>query len=105
VGGFKPQQHHLSIRGRDFHFVSYEGRPADLRRNLLAEPSMWYLMCAGRRWPALLCDRAQTLESVDAALRAWAEGNAVGPVELAPLQEPRAAPALGHRWENWWGPT
>jgi hypothetical protein len=105
VAGFKPQQHHLSIRGRDFHFVSYEGRPADLRRNLLAQPAMWYLMCEGRRWPAVLCEHAQSLEAIDTALRVWTKANAIGPVEAAPPKAPRAAPALGQRWENWWGPN
>jgi hypothetical protein len=105
VAGFKPQQHHLSIRGRDFHFVSYEGQPADARKNLLAQPSMWYLMCEGRRLPAIVCEEGQSLTAVDDALREWAEANAIGPAERAPSKGPRAAPALGQRWENWWGPS
>ena len=78
---FKPQQRHLTIRGRAFHFASYEGRPANYRRAQLAYPAMWYLMVEGRRCPVLPCDSSQSLPQLDAALRDWAEDNALGPVE------------------------
>ena len=52
---FRPQQRHLTIQGRRFHFVSYEGRPANHRRAQLAYPAMWYLMVEGRRRPVLPC--------------------------------------------------
>ena len=47
---YKTQQHRLVHRGRSFHFVSYEGHPADVRREELETPPTWYLMLAGKRW-------------------------------------------------------
>jgi hypothetical protein len=84
VTDFKPQQRHLTIRGRPFHFVSQEGRPANHRRAQLAYPAMWYLMVEGRQCPVLPYDSSQSLPEVDAALRDWAEDNALGPVEGVP---------------------
>jgi hypothetical protein len=81
VTTFKPQQRHLTVRGRAFHFVSYEAQPADTRRNLEASPAMWFLMVEGRRCPVLPCDTEQSLAEVDAALQHWVEDNAIGPVQ------------------------
>jgi hypothetical protein len=47
---YKTQQHHLVHRGRSFHFVSYEGCPADPKRHQPETPPSWYLMLAGKRW-------------------------------------------------------
>lgn len=108
MSAFKPQQHHLRIRGRLFHFVSYEGQPADHRRDQPATPDMWYLMVEGRRCPVRPCDSSQSLTQLEAALQAWAEDNALGPVEARRSAEPAAAgsapPAESHRQGNWWGP-
>lgn len=100
----KPQQRHLTIRGRPFHFVSYQGSPGNPRRAQLPYPAMWYLMVEGRRCPVLRCDAALSLAELDAALSAWVEDNALGPVELA-------SDAAGARilpphkpTDNWWGP-
>lgn len=108
MSAFKPQQHHLRIRGRLFHFVSYEGQPANHRRDEPATPDMWYLMVEGRRCPVLPCDSSQSLTQLEAALQAWAEDNALGPVEAKRSAEPAGAgaalPAEVHRQGNWWGP-
>jgi hypothetical protein len=77
--GFKRQQRHLTIHGHPFHFASYQGRPANHQRAQLAYPAMWYLMVDGRRWPVLPCDASQSPMEVDAALRDYAEDNALGP--------------------------
>ena len=87
---FKPQQRHLTVRGRAYHFVSYEAQPADSRRNLEASPAMWFLMVEGHRCPVLPCDSGQSLPELDAALERWIEHNAVGPVEQAAHQRPPA---------------
>jgi hypothetical protein len=105
VSAFKPQQRHLTMQGRAFHFVSYEARPANLRRAELASPAMWFLMVEGRRWPVLPCDPSLSLPQLDAALCAWAEDNAIGPIEPTSV-----APILGttlpnRRYEQWWGPN
>ena len=50
MSAYKTQQHHLVHRGRSFHFVSYEGQAADLKKQLAAQPNTWYAMLAGKRW-------------------------------------------------------
>jgi len=50
MSSYKTQQHHLVHRGQSFHFVSYEGQPADEKRHQLEMPPSWYLMLAGKRW-------------------------------------------------------
>ena len=50
MSAYKTQQHHLVHRGRSFHFVSYEGHSADVKKQLAAQPPTWYAMLAGKRW-------------------------------------------------------
>jgi hypothetical protein len=105
MAAFKPQQRHLTIRGRTFHFVSYEGTPANIRRGEPLQPAMWYLMVEGRRFPAFACDPAQPLPELDRALELWATTNAMGPVEPAPSPSPGSQSSrTGHRM-TWWGPS
>lgn len=104
MSAFKPQQRHLTIRGRDYHFVSYEGHPADARKQLTSAPSMWFLMVEGRRFPVFPCEPSQPLLEVDAALSVWVEDNALGPVAAPRAAAPRPGgidPRV--RWSNWWG--
>jgi hypothetical protein len=51
MSAYKTQQHHFIHRGRSFHFVSYEGQPADAKKQLTARPATWYAMLGGKRWP------------------------------------------------------
>lgn len=98
---FKSQQRHLSIRGRDFHFVSYEGVPANVRRGEEAQPSMWYLMVAGRRCPAFICAPEQSPEEVDGMLARWVEENV--PAGDPSLEPPPVVRPTSTRCDNWWG--
>jgi hypothetical protein len=50
MSGYKTQQHRLVHRGRSFHFVSYEGQPADPKRLRLEVEAAWYVMLGGKRW-------------------------------------------------------
>ena len=50
MSGYKTQQHRLIRRGRTFHFVSYDGQAADLKRSQPEMPPSWYVMLAGKRW-------------------------------------------------------
>lgn len=50
MSGYKTQQHRLVHRGHSFHFVSYEGQPADPKRLQLEVQAAWYLMLSGKRW-------------------------------------------------------
>lgn len=100
---YKPQQRHITVRNRELHFVSYEAHAADVRHATDAQPEMWYLMQAGRRWAVMPRDPGQLAEDTDEKLRLWAEANAFG-VEVA-IVAPVAAvrPRRGDR-SSWWGP-
>jgi hypothetical protein len=101
MSSHKPQQRHITIRGRNFHFVSYQGSRGNPQRAQLPYPAMWYLMVEGRRCPVLPCDPSLSPTELDATLAGWVEDNALGPVEsahLIPLGPARPT-------ENWWGPN
>ena len=105
MSAFKSQQRLLTIRDRAFHFVSYEGQPANVRRGEAASPAMWYLMVEGRRCPALLWEPDQSLDDVDQQLIRWATENAFRPLgEVGAVASP-ARPAPSQRPGYWWGPT
>ena len=77
MSAFKPQQRHLAMGGRNFHFVSYEAQVPNARRGEPGSPPMWCLMVEGRRCPVLSYDPAQSLEDVDIALAKWVRANAL----------------------------
>lgn len=68
---YKVEQHRVSQHGRDFHFVSYDGHPANERRGEVATPPMWYLMVAGKRWPVMPQVIGQPHADVERELVAW----------------------------------
>lgn len=72
---YQPRQRYVWHRGREFHFVSYEGTRADPRRNLVATPPTWFLLSAGKRWAALPQLPDQGDQELDAELIAWLEAN------------------------------
>ncbi len=100
---FKPEQRHLNVRGRAFHFVSYEGHAADPKRGRALTPAMWYLMVEGRRCPVIPYEPGQSAPDLDAALLGWVEDNALGPVVPATVASQPKPNALKRRYENWWG--
>lgn len=71
VPGYKVEQRHLILGERSFHFVSYEGRPANVRRGEDAEGPMWCLMSEGRRRPVMPHTPGQALEELDRQLLQW----------------------------------
>jgi hypothetical protein len=71
VSSYKIEQRRVSYRGRDFHFVSYDGQPANTRRGQAAVPPMWYLMGPGKRWPVMEQTVGQTDEEVERGLLSW----------------------------------
>lgn len=71
MSAFKPQQHRLTVDGRPFHFVSYEGQTENLARNQPSRPPMWYLMVEGRRCPVSPVVEAHTPEQVERMLLRW----------------------------------
>lgn len=72
---FKSPQRRLVVGGRTFHFVAYEGQPANVSRKQAAEPSMWWLMVEGRRCPVGPFDPGESEESVDRSLMQWLKDN------------------------------
>jgi hypothetical protein len=75
VSQHKVEQRRLSHRGRVFHFVAYEGVPANERRGQPAVPPMWHLMNEGKRRPVMEHLLGQELEQLDTALLQWVEQN------------------------------
>jgi hypothetical protein len=53
MSSYKTDQQRLQHRGREFHFVSYEGRGADPAKNIEAVPPTWFLMAGGKRFPVM----------------------------------------------------
>jgi hypothetical protein len=78
VSSYKVEQCRIHYRGRDFHFVSYDGHPANERRAELAAPPMWYLMGPGRRWPVMPHVLGQPVAEVERALVAWLRDQGLG---------------------------
>ena len=71
MSSHKVRQCHLHYRGRSYHFVSYEGHPANERRGEAAMPPMWYLMGPAKRWPVMEHDPGQPDEEVEMRLLEW----------------------------------
>lgn len=75
MGTYKVEQHRLSHQDREFHFVSYDARPANERRGEEAFPQMWFLMNAGRRIPVMPQTLGQEIEELERLFREWLDGN------------------------------
>lgn len=75
MSSYKIQQRHVAYRGRAFHFVSYEAKPARASRQEVAEPPMWYLMSAGKRWPVMPQLEDQPELDLERALTGWLAAN------------------------------
>ena len=73
MSSFKLEQRRLTLRGREFHFVSYEGQPENVARRQPATAPTWFLMCAGKRWPAIPHQPEMAADDVDRHLAAWVE--------------------------------
>jgi hypothetical protein len=71
MSSYRVEQRRLVYRGREFHFVSYEGRPANQHRGEAAIAPMWYLMSAGKRVPVMPYLLGQPATDVDRGLLAW----------------------------------
>jgi hypothetical protein len=81
---YKVEQCRVHFRGRDFHFVSYDGHTANERRGEQAIPPMWYLMGPGRRWPVMPQILGQQAEEIERALVTWLRDRELGqPIEPA----------------------
>lgn len=75
------EQRRITYRGREFHFVSYEGTPADTKRQRPAVAPAWFLMSAGKRWEVMPHTPAQDPDETDRLLTEWIEGHVFAEVE------------------------
>ena len=69
----KVEQRRLFLRGREFHFVSYEAQPANERRGIPAVPAMWCLMSGAARHPVIPHRKGQSAAELDSELVRWLE--------------------------------
>jgi hypothetical protein len=65
------EQRRLNYRGREFHFVSYDGLPANEKRAQVATDPAWWLMGAGTRWEVLPYRPGQPAEELDRLFAQW----------------------------------
>lgn len=97
MSSFKVEQRRLLFRGREFHFVSYEGRPANERKGDPAEPPMWYLMAEGKRRAVMPHTAGDDPALVDRALLRWLEEHIFPNSESPPPSTAPAAPPRRRR--------
>lgn len=71
MSAYKNQQRRLSLGHREFHFVTYEARPANVKRGETESGPMWYLMRAGKRWPVMPEVPGQVDTEITQALTSW----------------------------------
>jgi len=92
MSSYKTQQHRIVRRGRTFHFVSYEGHPADLKRQLSEMPPSWYVMLGGKRW-MVMPELGQTPpEELDRLFGEWLDARVF---DGAPAVQSQQPPSLG----------
>jgi hypothetical protein len=73
VSTHKSEQRRVVLRGREFHFVSYESTPANEKKGEIAVPAMWYLMNEGHRRQVMPHTTGQDVIALDRALGRWVE--------------------------------
>lgn len=73
------EQRRLTYRGREFHFVSYEGRPANPKRDQPATVAAWWLMSAGTRWEVMPYRAGQPEDELDRLFTEWLEAHVFRP--------------------------
>jgi len=73
------EQHRLQYRGREFHFVSYEGTPANVKRDQPATLPAWWLMSAGTRWEVMPFEPGMDAAALDRAFTAWLDAHVFRP--------------------------
>jgi hypothetical protein len=72
---YRVEQRHITHRGREFHFVSYDGLPANVKRDEPATEPAWFLVSSGYRREAMPHLLGQEVDEVDRLLTEWLEGS------------------------------
>jgi hypothetical protein len=75
MSSYKPEQRRLTHRGRQFHFVSYEGQPGNVARQVPATVPTWFMMSSGKRWAVMPQQPGQEGEELDRLFAEWLEAN------------------------------
>ncbi len=75
MGTYKVEQHRLMHNDREFHFVSYDARPANERRGEEELPQMWFLMNAGGRIKVMPQTLGQEVEELEQLFHNWLDEN------------------------------
>jgi hypothetical protein len=65
-------------RGREFHFVSYDGLPANPKASQPVTSPAWFLMGAGTRWEVFPFHPGQPAEDLDRQFTQWLEAHVFG---------------------------
>jgi hypothetical protein len=99
IGSYHVQQRQITFRGRSFHFVSYAGTKANVRRGEPAGFATWFLMSAGTRWEVAPQLVGEEPADTDRRLLEWLERTMVEP---APPATPvtKTATRGGTPWER-----
>ena len=102
MSAYKTDQRRIRRRGRDFHFVSYEGQRAVPERGVVESGPEWFLVTAGKRWAVAPQVDGQDEAAVDRALTRWLDahvfsGEAEVPSPLLTPPPPRARPGAPGR--------
>ena len=71
MSGHKTDQRRVVHRGREFHFVSYDGIAANPNLGSAASPPSWFLMNGGKRWLVMPEVPDQPEADLDRELHAW----------------------------------
>jgi len=75
MGSYKVEQRRLTVRGRLFHFVSYEGTPANPAKHISATAPTWFMMLSGKRWAVMPHEVGQDPIELDRRFTEWLEIN------------------------------
>jgi len=85
---YKTQQLRLVHRGQSFHFVSYEGHPADAKSQQPETSAAWYLMLAGKRW-MVSPEAPETMpEELDRQFGEWLDAHVFTATPAVQSQQP-----------------
>ena len=88
MSSYKTQQQHVVREGRSFHFVSYEGQPADVKGQQQAMPASWYLMLAGKRWMVMPEVAGTAPAELECQLSEWLEAHVLNSAPAVQSQQP-----------------
>lgn len=85
---YQTQQLHVVHGGRSFHFVSYEGHPADPKLERSDTPPAWFLMYGGKRWMAFPQNGDTAPAMLARQFGEWLDAHVCGATSALQSQQP-----------------